>query len=80
MLSQQDCMFHSYQTGLIYRKNDNWICVALKNYSLIIEEVYGDSGNNIIDNVKVGDRFCTPIEKINLSKSRVVYTPENVKY
>ena len=79
MLSQQDGMFHSYQSGIIYRKNNNWICVALKNYSLIIEEVYDESCENIIDHLKVGDRFHTPIDKISLSKSRVIYTPKKMK-
>lgn len=79
MLSQQDGMFHSYQSGIIYRVNDNWICVSLKHYSLIIEKVYNDLGENIINQIQVGDRFFTPMNKIEFSKQRVVYTPKGLK-
>jgi methionyl-tRNA formyltransferase len=79
MLSQQDGMFHSYQSGIIYRRSDGWICVALKHFSLIIEEVYNDSGENITNQLQVGDRFFTPMNKIESSKLRVIYTPKEMK-
>ncbi len=78
-INRQDGIFHSYQSGLVYRKGMNWLCVCAKDCSIIIEEVYDDDGNDIFDKVRVGDRFVTPIEKIESSKFRPIYTPSGLK-
>jgi methionyl-tRNA formyltransferase len=78
-ITQQDNVFHSYQTGIIYRKSKQWLCVCLKEYTLIIEDIRNDKGENIFDLVSVGDRMHTPVEKIELSKQRIFYTPDGVK-
>lgn len=78
-INREDGLFHSFQAGLIYRKGNHWLCVCAKSCSLIIEEVYDDQGSNIFDEVRVGDRFITPLEKIETSKSRPVYTPTGLK-
>ncbi len=79
-LNFQDGSFHSYQAGIVYRKGLSWICVALKNASLIIEEVRDEKGNSVLEKINIGDRFFTSIEKIESGKSeRIIYTPNGLK-
>jgi methionyl-tRNA formyltransferase len=78
-LNFQDGTFHSYQSGLIYRKTKSWICVCIKGAALIIESVIDESGNDILESMKVGDRFFTPIGKLESSKQRVIFTPTGLK-
>jgi len=79
ILSSQDGPFHSYQNGIVYRKGLNWICVSLKNSTLIIKEVLDEKKNNIISKIKVGDRFASPVSKLQLSNNRLIYTPSGIK-
>ena len=60
----EDVKFNSYKSGLIYRKGPSWVCVAGTNGSLIIEEVF-HRNKNIIKDLKIGDRFHTPVKKID---------------
>ena len=61
---------HIFQSGLIIRKTDKWCIVALKNgYSLIIETVKSKKNINLMNNIKVGDRFWTPSKKIESAKN-----------
>ena len=73
-LNFQDGSFHPFQSGLIYRKSINWICVSLTGGALIIEEVNDKNGKNIINKIKEGDRFITPLKKIESSKVRIRYS------
>lgn len=68
----EDVKFNSYKSGLIYRKGPSWVCVAGTNGSLIIEEVF-HRNKNIIQDLKIGDRFHTPLKKINNRSKRVFY-------
>ena len=48
-------------SGLISRHDKNWIVVSTTDkYMLLIREVLDETGKNIINEVKVGDRFFTP--------------------
>lgn len=71
--------FHPYEYGLVYRKNDKWMVVACNSGSLIIEEVVDIKGSNIFESIKVGDRFVTPIKKLEDAKKRFFYTPKGKK-
>ncbi len=74
-----DQSFHTFQSGIIYRKSSNWIMVAAYCGSLIIEEVIDESGQNIIQDIRVGDRFVTPSSYLEARYGRVVYTPKGKK-
>lgn len=74
-----DGIFHSYQRGIVYRKNDDWICVASIGGSLIIEGLEDQEANKILSEVNVGDRFITPTVKLEKAFGRVVYTPNGLK-
>ncbi len=73
MMSVQDGEFHPFQRGLVYRKGPNWICVAIRGGSLIVEEVVDDSGQDLLDRISLGDRFVTPVDKLESGLARPVY-------
>lgn len=78
-LNKQDGIFHSFQSGLIYRKGKDWLCVCVKGCGLIIEEIYDEKGNNIFDKIKIGDRLHTPTQLIQESKKRPIFTPKGLR-
>jgi len=78
-ISAQDGSFHSFQSGLIYRKSKEWVCVAIRGATLIIEEIRNEDNSNILSNVKVGDRLYTPQSFIENAMDRVIYTPAGLK-
>lgn len=71
---QTDGYFHPFQYGTIYRNNGKWLTVATKNGELLICGVFNENGENIISQIKVGDRFYTTADDINQTKQRVVKT------
>lgn len=74
-----DQSFHTFQSGIIYRKSSNWLMVATDGGSLIVQEVMDESGTNIIQDVRIGDRFVTPSSYLEARYGRVVYTPQGKK-
>ena len=66
-------------SGIIFRKEKNWIVVSTKDEnSLIIEKVLNKKGVNIINELKEGDRFYTTPDKKFISRSmRVKYLLKN---
>lgn len=78
-ISAQDGSFHSFQSGLIYRKSKEWVCVAIRGATLVIEEIRNEDNSNILSNVKVGDRLYTPQSFIENAMDRVIYTPAGLK-
>jgi len=57
-----DGPFHPFQAGIIYRKADDCCYVATIDGTLIIKEVLDENGRNILNKVKIGDRFYTPVK------------------
>jgi len=75
-----DQHFHSFQNGIVYRNNGEWLSVCTNSGSLLIEQVFNEQGENILPNIQVGDRFYTPTEKLDQAKAkRVIYTPKGLK-
>lgn len=77
--SAQDGRFHPFQNGLIYRKSKDWVCIALKGATLIVEEMRSEDGKNILKDLKVGDRLYTPQSFLENAIDRVIYTPTGLK-
>ena len=75
----EDAKFHPFQSGIIYRKGPDWICVAANEGSVIIEEVFDKSGKNILKNLNVGDRFFTPEKQLSNTSKRIYYNSEGIK-
>jgi methionyl-tRNA formyltransferase len=66
---------HPFMSGIITRHDNRWLVVSTKNrHSLLIEKVINSKGENIINNLKVGDRFHTPYKLLDSAKNiRVGY-------
>lgn len=75
----EDQRFHPYQAGLIYRVGPDWACVAANKGSIIIEEVWNESNNNIVRKLKVGDRFYTPVKNLSNTSKRIFYNSIGIK-
>lgn len=79
-ISVNDGPFHPFQKGIIYRISKNLLFVATEDGTLIINSIEDEKGNNIIDKIKVGDRFFTPSEYLEKAMQfRAVYTPSGLK-
>lgn len=59
-----DGMFHPFMSGLIYRIFEGKIFVATKDFSLIIQKVCDENHKDITSQLRVGQRFYTPIAKL----------------
>lgn len=52
---------HPFMRGLVMRHHGDWLVVASAHHeALLVEQVLGKNGNNIINEIKAGDRFYTP--------------------
>lgn len=60
---------HPFLNGIIIRKTDQWIVVSCNGGSLIVEKVL-NAKKNILKNVKIGDRFITPLNEMDKAKRR----------
>ena len=66
--------------GIIVRHDKDWIIVSTKGKHMIIIEEVLDKNKNIISDLKVGDRFYTPQNKIEKDRSeRVFYNSKGRK-
>ena len=76
-----DSSNHPNMTGIVSRHDKDWIVVSTKSkHMLLIEEILDIRGNNIIKQIKVGDRFHTPSVKLDKSKEkRIVYNTKGLK-
>ena len=72
---------HPFSTGLIYRHDKKWLVVSTIDENMIlIEKVFNNKNQNVIDKLKEGDRFHTP--SIILDKSltkKVKYTSKGLE-
>lgn len=67
---------HKFMSGIIFRKDSNWVLVKISDsHNLIIEKVLDKKGRNIISELKVGDRFFSNMKMIE--KSKLVRTRYN---
>ena len=76
-----DTSNHPFMSGIISRHDKNWIVVSTKSkHMLLIEEVLDSKGKNIINNLKVGDRFFTPYKELENSKiNKTSYNAKGLK-
>jgi methionyl-tRNA formyltransferase len=74
-----EAKFHPFQYGVLFRKNSKWLEISCNDGELIVEEVLDKDGNNIMDKIRVGDRFLTPSENLDEAKKRMVFTVNGLK-
>jgi len=75
-VDHSDGSFHRYQRGIVFRKSKDWICVAIRGGTLIIEELNDENGDNILTSVRPGDRFESAATDLEAALRRVMYTPK----
>ena len=71
----QDGCFHPAQAGLIYRVNNDWLCVACTDGAIVIEQLMDEHENSLLHMVRNGDAFSTPAESLGRYGERAIYTP-----
>ncbi len=75
-----DGPFHPFQTGFVYRKGCNMLFVATKEGTLIVNKALNENGQDIIKEIKVGERFFTSMEYLESAKLfKAIYTPSGLK-
>lgn len=75
-----DGQFHPFQSGIVYRKSNKAIFIAAKEGTLILKKVMDEVNNNIINDIRIGDRFFTPSKYLEDAKLfRATYTPSGLK-
>lgn len=74
-----DSSFHPFQSGSIYRKNKNWLCVSLSDGALLVQSVTDENGDEILCELKEGDRFYTPQKNLLYKARKVQFTPSGFK-
>ncbi len=63
-----DSSNHPFMAGIVSRHDKQWIVVSTNSkHMLLIEEVLDKFGKNILNKIKAGDRFYTPIKFIENS-------------
>lgn len=77
---EDDGFFHPFQSGIIYRVHNTKIFVAARGGTLGIGEVFDEYGESICGEIKVGNRFFTPIAEIEEAKCRkIAYNSEGLR-
>ncbi len=76
-----DSSNHPYMSGIVNRHDKDWIVVSTKSkHMLLVEEVINKKGQNILKDIKPGDRFVTPVNELEKSKKyRVFYNSKGLK-
>lgn len=80
LIDYNDGNFHPYQKGMIYRKTNDSISIATEEGTLIIQNIKDENGKNILNDVKLGERFVTPTKNLeNAQQFRAVFTSIGLK-
>lgn len=72
--NHQDGYFHPAQTGLVYRVNKDWLCVACRDGAIVIEQLLDEDDTSLLQKVRTGDAFSTPPERLGRNAERALYT------
>ena len=68
-INPETMKFHPFQSGIIFRKNEEKIFVAAKGGSLIIYDVFDENYEKITSKIKLGHRFFTPTKILEKAKT-----------
>lgn len=69
---------HPFQFGMVYRNNGRWLSVAANGGTLVVERVLDALGRDLLNEIKVGDRFYTEFAYLERRNSRVFYRPSGI--
>jgi methionyl-tRNA formyltransferase len=79
VLERTQEIFHPFQAGLIYRKSESAVFVALHGGAVRIGSIVDANGENMMKVASIGDRFVTPHEVLEGALARVSYTSSGLK-
>lgn len=69
-LTSSNSGYHPFMSGIVSRKNKNWLVVNVaRSNSLIIEKVLNTKNKNILEKIKLGDRFFTYSNELSTAKA-----------
>lgn len=72
--------FHPFQSGIVFRKNNEALFVCTETGTLIIKKVLNEKGIDIKETIIVGMRFNTPTKLLdNALSSKIIYTHKGLK-
>jgi methionyl-tRNA formyltransferase len=72
--------FHPFMSGLVYRRTDRTVFIAVKDGSILVEEICDENGNDFMNIVKIGHRLVTPVQCLDDAKSfYAIYTTKGLK-
>jgi methionyl-tRNA formyltransferase len=69
--------FHPFQSGIIYRKSATELFISCNDAALVVHSVTNDAGEDMLPDLRTGDRFHTPSAHLEKARAaRVYYHPE----
>lgn len=72
--------YHPFTSGIVIRKNEEGIFIAVQGNLLLIKKVFDENDINIIDSIKLGDRFYTPHSELDKARGfKAEYTSRGLK-
>jgi len=77
--NREDQSFHPFQSGIVYRTNKRWLCIAAEGGSIVVEDLRDEKGAAVLAEVEAGDAFTTPPEKLQALSKRVQFNARGLK-
>ena len=71
--NREDQTFHPFQSGIVYRANKRWLCIAVEGGSIVVEDLRDEKGDSVLAEVRAGDAFATPPTKLQALRKRVQF-------
>jgi methionyl-tRNA formyltransferase len=79
-LISSEGLFHPFQQGILYRKAENFVCIACREGGLGIQSVKNENGKNVLSTLSLGDRFFTPLSHLEAAmQHRAIFTATGEK-
>ena len=70
---------HPFQYGQIFRRNSNWLNIAVRGGELIVTQVLSEDSDNLINKIKEGERLYSTSEDLNNHHIRVFKSKQGLR-
>jgi methionyl-tRNA formyltransferase len=71
--NREDQSFHPFQSGIVYRTNKRWLCIAADGGSIVVEDLRDGKGVSVLSEVRAGDAFTTPPRNLQALGKRIEF-------
>lgn len=69
-LNSAECGSHPFMIGIVIRKNEKWLVINIaNNKTLLVEKILSYKNKDVINKVKLGDRFFSGEKELSKAKS-----------